>query len=267
MRIARFLTLVMALTSASLETAAQQTSQWVVEETRGPLKLYSEFSVDVPAICQVLDTVTDQLDSTVGLSGSDESVEVILFSSHAHYVNYLAATIPQAKNRRAIFFRNGTVSQIYAWRSRTLMTDLRHEMVHVRIHQQLQFCPLWLDEGLAEYFEEDERQRQDSSRRDAVKWKARFGITPAIRTLEALPSADAMTADSYRDSWAWVSFLINDSRQSRGVLKQYLNLIHRGEAPGAFSQFAEAENPGLISRANSYFRKMSFVVTFDSSEQ
>ena len=267
MRLYRVILLIIALCGVGLRSDAQQTNRWVVEETRGEETLYSEFPLDVAGVWKQLDSVSDELKNAVGIESSSEPVEVILFSTHASYVQYLSQKIPQARNRRAIFLRNGAVSQIYAWNSRTLMTDLRHEMVHVRIHQHLPFFPLWLDEGLAEYFEEEPGKRSVSSRRDSVRWKARLGMSPSLRALEGLPSAEAMNGDSYRDSWAWVSFLINDSRQSRGVLKQYLNLIHRGEAPGAFSQFAEAENPGLISRANSYFRKMSFVVTFDSSEQ
>jgi hypothetical protein len=52
------------------------------------------------------------------------------------------------------------------------MTDLRHEMVHVRVHQHLPFAPLWLDEGLAECFEERLGSRADVSRRELLRWRA-----------------------------------------------------------------------------------------------
>ena len=267
MTLYRVLLLISALCGAGLRSDAQQTNRWVVEETRGRETLYSEFAVDVAGIWKQLDSVSDELKNSVGIESSSEPVEVILFSTHASYVKYLSQQIPQARNRRAIFFRNGAVSQIYAWNSRTLMTDLRHEMVHVRIHQHLPFFPLWLDEGLAEYFEEEPGKRSVSSRRDSVRWKARLGMSPSLRGLEGLPSAEAMTGDSYRDSWAWVSFLLNHSAESRDTLRKYVKLIYGGEAPGSFSNFADAESPGLTARANSYFRKMTIVVTLDSSDR
>jgi len=266
-RLYRVILLIIALCGVGLRSDAQQTNRWVVEETRGEETLYSEFPLDVAGVWKQLDSVSDELKNAVGIESSSEPVEVILFSTHASYVQYLSQKIPQARNRRAIFLRNGAVSQIYAWNSRTLMTDLRHEMVHVRIHQHLPFFPLWLDEGLAEYFEEEPGKRSVSSRRDSVRWKARLGMSPSLRALEGLPSAEAMNGDSYRDSWAWVSFLINNSAESRDTLRKYVKLIYRGEAPGPFSNFAEAESPGLTSRANSYFRKMTIVVTLDSSDR
>jgi hypothetical protein len=263
----RVFLLITALCGVGLRSDAQQVNRWVVEETRGEETLYSEFPLDVAGIWKQIDSVSNELKNSVGIESSSEPVEIVLFSTHASYVQYLSQKIPQARNRRAIFLRNGAVSQIYAWNSRTLMTDLRHEMVHVRIHQHLPFFPLWLDEGLAEYFEEEPGKRSVSSRRDSVRWKARLGMSPSLRALEGLPSAEAMNGETYRDSWAWVSFLINNSAESRDTLRKYVKLIYRGEAPGTFSSFAEAESPGLTARANSYFRKMTIVVTLDSSDR
>jgi len=240
-------------------------SRWVVEEQRGHAVLYSEFSISAAAIWQELDEVTGLLEKSLGIAATEERVEIVLFASQASYLKYLSSGLPQARNRRALFYKNAGVSQIYAWNNRSLMTDLRHEMVHVRVHQHLPFAPLWLDEGLAECFEERLGSRADASRRELLRWKARVNQVSSLRVLERLPSAESMDGDDYRNSWAWTSFLLTESDESRRVLRDYVAEIHRGEAPGAFSSWVANQNAELLSRGNSYFRKMPSSLNFGSS--
>ncbi|MGV2339858.1 MAG UNVERIFIED_CONTAM: hypothetical protein LVR18_39660 [Planctomycetaceae bacterium] len=49
----------------------------------------------------------------------------------------------------------------------------------------------------------------------------------SLRVLERLPSAEAMDGDDYRDSWAWTSFLLAESDESRRLLRGYVAEIHR----------------------------------------
>jgi hypothetical protein len=245
-------------------TGSGHGDRWLVEEQRGPCVLYAEFSIQPGDVWRELDDVSALLEQTAGIVATGERVELVLFASQSSYLKYLTPGLPQARNRRALFYRNAGVSQIYAWKSRFLMTDLRHEMVHVRVHQHLPFAPLWLDEGLAECFEERAGSRGDESRREHLRWKARLNQVSSLRVLERLPSAESMDGDDYRNSWAWVAFLLQESEESRGVLRGYVEEIHRGEAPGAFSSWADARVPSLLSRANSYFRKMPSSLKFDS---
>lgn len=230
--------------------------RWVVEDQRGTCVLYSEFSIPPADVWRELEEVSALLEQSAGIVASTERVEVVLFASQSSYLKYLSQGLPQARNRRALFYRNAGVSQIYAWKSRSLMTDLRHEMVHVRVHQHLPFAPLWLDEGLAECFEERAGSRVDVTRREQLRWRARVNQVGSLRVLERLPSAEAMDGDDYRNSWAWTAFLLQESEESRNLLRTYIAEIHRGEAPGAFSSWADARVPSLLPRANSYFRKM-----------
>ena len=239
--------------------------RWVVQDQRQQTLLYSEFELDLERIWAELGEVDFELSAATGIRATDGRVEIVLFASRQSYLEYLAARVPQAAARRAIFLKNGSISQVYAYNSRSLVVDLRHEMTHVRVHQHMPYAPLWLDEGLAEYFEEEEAARPRSSRREAVRWKARLGSSPSLISLEKIPSAEAMGAEEYRSSWAWICFLINDGAGSRQTLQNYVEEVHRGAAPGKFSEYAQAENTGLLSRANSYFRKMTFPLTFDSS--
>ncbi|MBL8812027.1 MAG: hypothetical protein JNM43_17815 [Planctomycetaceae bacterium] len=246
---------------------AQQPGPWKVAERHGDAELYSEVAVDTRRIWAEMDQLTEELDKTVSVQPNGKPIQIVIYASQQSYLRKLATQIPQARNRKAIYYRNGDVSQVYVWNSRSLITDLRHEMTHVILHQHLPFLPLWIDEGLAEFFEETPAERTSSARISAVKWKARMGANPSLGDLESLPAAEEMDADAYRNSWAWCSFLLNESDESQKLLKDYLEQIHRGEAPGALSRYAQANNPGLLMRANSYFRKMTVRIISDSSRQ
>lgn len=247
-------TLLIAMPYMVLASGAE-TDRWIIQQQRGAIELYAEFDPDVPRVWSEVEDVRRELAEQLNVRASGEKIQIMLFASHGSYLRYLQADIPDARYRRAIFFRNGDVYQIYVWRSRSLITDLRHELTHALLHQHLMFLPLWIDEGLAEYFEEPAARRLQSARLGAVRWKARVGWTPSLNQLEAIPAAAEMTEDDYRDSWAWVCFLMQESPETRQLLADYLQVIARGEAPGAFSHFLQVRAPGTKNRLNSYFRK------------
>ncbi len=240
---------------------------WLVKERHHNMELYAQFSPDVAVLWRNMDEVGEELKTLLDVSSSGQPVQIILFRDHASYLRYLAARIPQARLRKAIYYRNGSISQIYAYQSRSLIADLRHEMTHVLLHQHLPFLPLWLDEGIAEYIEEPAHIRTASNRLKTARWKGRTGWRPSLKSLESIPSADDMDADDYRDSWAWTCLLLNESPETLNLLQLYLARIHKGEAPGPFSGFAEGQSPGSLTRANSYFPKFVIRVASGSNRE
>lgn len=245
----------------------QENTRWVIQQQRQEFTIYSEFPVDVDAVCHQLQAVTKILQQQFGIEPTRAPVELILFNTRKSYEDYLKDELPEALNRRAVFFSGNDVSQIYAWKSRWLTTDLRHEITHVRLHQHLPFVPLWIDEGIAEYLEAQSEESGLASRREAVRWKARFGFPPRLTSLEQLQHAAEMQSDDYRNSWAWICYLMNDSDTSREALKSYLRKIHNGEAPGKFSSWVQPQISDLQQSANSYFRKSQFRLNFDESRR
>ena len=251
---------------SSLPVPASETP-WQLKERRDNIELYAQFTPDVALLWKNIDDVREELSTLLDVSTSGQTVQIILFQDQASYLRYVAPGIPQACRRKAIYYRNGEVSQIYAFQSRSLMTDLRHEMTHALLHQHLPFLPLWLDEGLAEYLEDPAQARTDSSRVKAARWKARTGWRPSLKSLESIPTAEDMDADDYRDSWAWTCFLLNASPETLELLQRYLERIHKGEAPGPFSRFAEGQSPGSLMQANSYFPKIMIRIASGSSRK
>lgn len=247
------------------ETRAQGNS-WVIREKRENIEIFAEHEIDTQPLWEQLKNVSVELDSSLGIQTNGAEIQVIVFRDQGSYLRYLTARLPQARNRKALYYKNGDVSQIYAFQSRSLLVDLRHEMTHVLIHQHLPYAALWLDEGLAEFFEENPASREFNSRIATVRWRARTGRAPSIKSLEAIPKAEAMGEDEYRDSWAMTSFFLTHSPESLQILRDYVNNIHRGEAPGPISEVAAAKIPELPDVTNSYFKKMSVRVTFDLSQ-
>ena len=247
-------------------TAQAQKSRWVVEDKNGNVEVFAEFDPGMQDLWQNVNDVAHELRELLAVEPNGKPIQIILFRDQGSYLRFLANTIPQSRQRKAIFYRNGDVYQVYAYRSRTLITDLRHEVTHAILHQHLPFLPLWIDEGLAEYLEEPEFSRSDSSRTKAARWKARIGWSPSLQALENIPNAETMDADDYRDSWAMTCLLLNESDSSRQALRDYLAVIHHGEAPGPFSKFQKTIDSAVFSRANSYFRKMSIRLSLESSQ-
>jgi hypothetical protein len=256
---------VLILAALSL-TAQAQTSRWVVEDKNGSVEVFAEFDPGMPELWQNVNDVAHELRELLAVEPNGKPIQIILFRDHDSYLQFLANKIPQSRQRKAIFYRNGDVYQVYAYRSRTLIADLRHEVTHAILHQHLPFLPLWIDEGLAEYLEEPEFSRSDSNRTKSARWKAHIGWLPSLQALENIPKAESMDADDYRDSWAMACLLLNESESSRQALRDYLAVIHKGEAPGPFSKFQKTADSAVFSRANSYFRKMPIRLSLDSSQ-
>ncbi len=60
---------------------------------------------------------------------------------------------PEFPDRRAFFVEGDTQLDIYAYWGDRVAEDLRHEVTHGYLHTMVPHLPLWVDEGLAEYFE------------------------------------------------------------------------------------------------------------------
>jgi len=246
---------IFSVTLASLPVGTAEAQSWVIHETGPDVEIFAEAHVDTDHILAQLTQVRRELDGMFALPRQSQNVQIVIFKSQQNYRSYLREQVPEGVSRRAIFYKRGTTFQIYSFRHRDLMVDLRHEYTHALLHQSLPFIPLWIDEGLAEFMEEQPEQRAKSPRQSGMKWRCRTGWKPNLQGLEKIPSAAEMTAEHYRDSWAWVSYLLNESAQTQNLLKQYLLAISAGEAPGAFSDWTRSRDSEVINGVGSYFRR------------
>ena len=232
--------------------------KWLVQAQFKSFSLLADYQVDAKEIQEKLDQLSIELLFTLGVRPTAEPIQIVLFENRSNYLTYLGSAAPASRHRRAVFVRKGSLTTIYCYRSDKTITDLRHEMTHAMLHQHLQFLPLWMDEGLAEYFEEEPHGRPHSSRTKGLRWKSAAGWIPDLSRLEKMPAADDMDTSDYRDSWAMCSFLINESDDSLALLRDYLQQIHDGKAPPKFSASLNSVGMDWKGRSKAYFRKPVF---------
>jgi hypothetical protein len=97
--------------------------------------------------------------------------------------------------------------------------------------------PLWLDEGLAEYFEVPAEKREyGNGYTRQVKWSARLGFVASLDRLEGIGDMKLLGPREYRQAWAWVHFLLHGPADAQAELKAYLNDIERHTPPGHLSK-------------------------------
>src|ERR1051326_5961235 len=103
--------------------------------------------------------------------------------------------------------------------SHRLRLDLRHELTHALLHAVLKEVPLWLDEGLAEYFELP--PTWNGLNRTHVQVMRDKGIHADLSRLEQLSEVKDMDSDRYREAWAWVYLMLRASPEAKDVLLAY----------------------------------------------
>ncbi len=185
---------------------------------------------DSPAIHN-LQSLENQVQATLGLrvpAGSDP-IEVYILESPEAFRHFLMFYFPELPARRAFFLAQGNRRVVYTYFGGRLEEDLRHEATHALLHAAAPDLPLWLDEGLAEYFEVDEeRGGYNADHVARLPDDLADGWKPEIRKLEMLKDVRKMTPRDYRESWAWVHYLLNGSAPNKAALLGYLADLRSG---------------------------------------
>ncbi len=181
-----------------------------------------------------LESLRVDVSQQLGLPVSDEPIHLYLFSSTDRYERFAARRFPGFPPRRAFFVETDTSLSVFAaWQDR-IAEDLRHETTHGYVHAVAPAIPLWLDEGIAEFFElprsaggiHREHVDQLHGRMLEGTWRADL-----IR-LESLRSASTLSQDDYAESWSWVHWMLSTTETRRRILQAYLADI-RLDAPTA----------------------------------
>jgi hypothetical protein len=191
----------------------------------GQLVFHSDFPLPPDhRLVRELTLERDDVNRTLGLAPSNETIHVYLFRDAERYQEFLKRNFPNVPSRRAFFLETDIQLAVYAHWNDRVAEDLRHEIAHGYMHSSLPSIPLWLDEGLAEYFEVPRgqsglnRPHVDllSDMTEKEHWR------PNLTRLEKLTEAGQMDQRDYAESWAWVYFFLNSPPERREVLTNYL---------------------------------------------
>jgi hypothetical protein len=226
----------------------------------GPFIIFSNFPMadDPPALrcLQALERDMKQhLDFAPRMDA--EPVEIYVLDDRNAFAHFLKFYYPELPPRRAFFLAQGSQRVVYTYSSPRLEEDLRHEATHALLHGSFGNLALWLDEGLAEYFETDlaqpgaERERIDHITEDLAG-----GWSPSLPRLESLNDIRQMTPRDYREAWAWVHLFLDNSRKDKEVL--LASLASLNEAPDKLRlEEKGATNERLLAHIKSLQSRLS----------
>lgn len=207
--------------------------QWPVELKVGRFEIHADFDVSLaPQLRPELSILAADVHELLEINSSEQPVHVVLFATGHEYQRYMRNYFPQLPERRALFIQDRGPGMLFAHWHADVISDLRHEITHALLNDGSQPLPLWLDEGLAEYFEVERQQRLDGNAYVAeVSRRAAEGIAPSLKQLEEIDQLQYFKEPQYRDSWAWVHFLLHRSAITRQILKRYLAELRSGGQP------------------------------------
>ncbi len=234
---------------------AETNARWPDERQAGPFLIHADFSLEEYAgMVRELGALQDDLARYLQTGPAREYVHLYLFRKKSTYNNYLKQYFPTAPSRRALFIKGRGPGMVFAYKNKELDVDLRHEATHALLHSSLPMVPLWLDEGLAEYFEAPPQSRaHDNPHLKSIRWSLRFNSPPSIDTLESFRDLSEMGRTEYRNAWAWVHFMLHGPSAGREELLRYLADIEAHAVPGSLSRRLRQRIPRLEKQFTAHF--------------
>jgi hypothetical protein len=184
-----------------------------------------------------LANLREQVYKDLALPPSNNLVQVYVFEDRDKFEAFMQKKHPDLPKRRAFFvaqpkrFGGADDLFVYTYWGDRVQQDLRHELTHALLHSVLKDVPLWLDEGLAEFFEMPASwngvnyQHLEALRQPNVK--------ADLDRLEKLVEVKDMTPAEYRESWAWTHLMLRTTPQARQVLLAYLQELRTNPHPSS----------------------------------
>jgi hypothetical protein len=223
----------------------------------GPFICRAEFSLEgIEDLVEDLAQLQHDLIRALDVPPASETIHLYLFRDEQSYRQFLSLHLPDVPYRRALYVKRGGTGMVFAYRSRQFAVDVRHECTHALLHASLPMVPLWLDEGLAEYFELPPTERAfDNPHLSALRWRAYLGLDCSLEDVENIDRLSEMSGADYRDAWAWTHFMLHGPREAHVELVRFLADIRNRTPPGALSDRLRHRLPDLAGRFTAHFKR------------
>jgi hypothetical protein len=228
---------------------------------KGQFVFISDFEIqtDQP-LFRELNDLRDQLVREVKLPQPAAPIRIYLFEDRERYERYMRMNYTDLPLRRAFFVAQprgvggGDDLLVYTFLGSHLRQDLRHELTHAVLHSVLKDVPLWLDEGLAEFFELPPEMK-GVNRQHLIQLK-HDGFTPDLARLEQLTQVHQMNPAEYREAWAWVHLMLRGSPEAKKVLLAYLHDLRKTDKPGPMQPRFKAAVPDPNDALRAHLAKL-----------
>lgn len=215
---------ILGLGSLADSCLASPAPLWLDQRQVGSFVFRSTFMLsDAETIDVGLVDLEAELRRILSLRSGKQTVEVLLFDTEAQYRSIVSIRHPEISDIRACFVQQGDLATIYTYKQPSLAIDLRHECTHALLHADLPKLPLWLDEGLAEYFEppKSERAVGDAHLKRLLEELDSSRMIQLVE-LEKEIEFESFSGRDYRFAWAWVHFLLHGPEEASQTLWKYL---------------------------------------------
>jgi hypothetical protein len=234
-------------------------SFWVDARQVGVFTIQAAFPLGgYERLFQELPELQLELSRTLGIPPARNPIHIYLFADEQQYKQYTQRHFPKVPYRPALFIWESGAPGVYTYRKADLDVDLRHECTHALLHSVLPVVPLWLDEGLAKYFEvpAGERAFAHPYFNDLKwKWSLRLGMVRSIQSLEERESLAELDAADYRYSWAWVHFMLHGPEPARAELVNYLACYQQSVPAGKLSTRLDQAVPYPTEQMIRHFKR------------
>ncbi len=230
------------------------------ELVRDQLVIRSDFRV--PSRHRLIDELVARradVSEALGLPLSDEPINIFLFEDDRKFQNFMAQSHPDFSDRRAFFVKNDTELKIYAHWGTRVGEDLRHEVTHGYLHSVIPNMALWMDEGLAEYFEvprgtgnvNDSHVYLLSNRYRHSEW------LPDIARLEQLVNPADLTQSDYAESWLWMHYLLETNDATRKLVQDHLARLRLSGSDDSFAKQVKRLLPNAEVEVVEHLRELA----------
>jgi hypothetical protein len=222
----RFLGAVLGLSMARATAA----SSWPHEVQWGRFHFYGDRPLgEAKKWAEHLEELAGRMAKDLKLVGADEPIAVMVLANQEILDRYLERYFPEVGGRRSIFLRHQDRNQVFVCRHPGLVEDLRHEVCHALLHLSVPNLPVWIDEGIAEYYEvPNDLEALHPVHGSRIAWLVRLGHAPSLKAMERDSFDPGSSSGSYGDAWGWIHFLMTHSEVSRQVLVDHLAAMHTG---------------------------------------
>ncbi len=208
-------------------------ARWSHQWRSGAFQIYT--TVEEPLLRPLSDRLVPlkkEMEETLGISIDNQPVYLVVLSDQTEFELYLRTHFPNTPNRRALYIQNRGQGVVLTYLHSEWLIDARHECSHALLHQTGIKLPLWLDEGIAEYFENtEENPTYHPAHSPAVQTQLRYGQVVEIEELEN-HAYSQLDAKGYRDAWSVVALLLHHSDETRQSLRTYVSDLQSGAAAG-----------------------------------
>lgn len=232
-------------------------AKWKLEYQIDRFQLHFDFQPDQPQrFAEELKRFEAELQEMLPGTVHAGQVHVVVFGNANMYRRYMRHYFPKVPYRRAMFIQDRGPGLLFTHWHAEVMTDVRHEVTHALLNHTATPLPLWIDEGLAEYFEDSIEQRfaggPHFQQLAAVRASKGWQPIPLIE-LEQVKRLDEFTDEYYFNAWAWAHFLLHRRPETRQLMINQLQRYSSGEAPPPTSRLLREIMPDFEEQFRQHF--------------